>query len=107
MLDCWFGSEVVVAPELKEIRLSLKIGEHDLVVKSKRAQGFLDKGDKVRLALQLKGREMMFRDRVRVLMEKVRVSSGANFEKPIDKLGTRFFATLVKSKNENKDSQIS
>ena len=34
------------APELKEIKLSLRIEKHDLETKIKRAKGFLEDGDK-------------------------------------------------------------
>lgn len=43
---------------LKEVRLSLKIEKHDLETKMKNAQRFLEEGDKVKVALRLKGREM-------------------------------------------------
>ena len=93
--------------ELKEVRLGIKIDEHDLNVKINRIKKFFEHGDHVKVSIQLRGREMMFRDRVNALMERVRVAAGANYEKPIDKLGTRFFATLVRSKNENQDIKIS
>lgn len=43
--------------EVKGIRLSVRIGEHDLQVKCDQAQKFLDRGDKVKLELILRGRE--------------------------------------------------
>ena len=46
---------------LKEIRLSLKISEHDLGIKAKKTEKFLEKGYKVRINLRLKGREMQFK----------------------------------------------
>ena len=48
--------------DLKEVRLSFRIGQHDLGVKSKQARKFLDQGDKVRIQLRLRGREMAHRD---------------------------------------------
>jgi len=44
--------------QTKEIRLRLKIEEHDLQVKVKRAREFLEKGDRVFVSLQMRGREM-------------------------------------------------
>jgi translation initiation factor IF-3 len=44
--------------ELKEVRLRPKIGEHDFDTKLKRAQRFLDEGDKVKVTVQFRGREM-------------------------------------------------
>lgn len=43
---------------LKEIRLSVKIDVGDLETKAKRAIKFLEDGDKVKIALRFRGREM-------------------------------------------------
>ncbi len=43
---------------VKEVRLSPKIEEHDLNVKSKQAIKFLQNGDKVKVTLRFRGREM-------------------------------------------------
>lgn len=45
------------AGQVKEIRLSMKIGEHDLRYRLERAKGFLDEGHKVRFNVMMKGRE--------------------------------------------------
>ncbi len=44
--------------ELKEIWLSPRIAQHDLEVRLKRAVGFLEDGDRVKLTVKFKGREM-------------------------------------------------
>ncbi len=43
---------------VKEVRLSLKIEKHDLETKAKHARKFLKAGDKVKISLRLRGREM-------------------------------------------------
>lgn len=43
--------------EIKTIKLSLRIGEHDLEIRANQAVKFLNNGDKVKIELQLKGRE--------------------------------------------------
>ncbi|TCO73661.1 translation initiation factor 3 (bIF-3) [Marinisporobacter balticus] len=43
---------------VKEVRLSLNIEQNDLNVKANRAITFLSKGDKVKVTLRFKGREM-------------------------------------------------
>ena len=48
--------------ELKEIRLSPRIGEHDLGVKVRKARGFLEKGDRVKVNLIFRGREIQHID---------------------------------------------
>jgi translation initiation factor IF-3 len=44
--------------ELKEVRLSLNIERHDLETKSAMAKKFLEKGDKVKVSLRFRGREL-------------------------------------------------
>lgn len=44
--------------EIKEVRLSLNIEKHDLETKAKMASKFLAKGDKVKVSLRLRGREL-------------------------------------------------
>ena len=43
--------------KLKEVKFRVGIGEHDFVTKLRRAEGFLDHGNKVKLTLQFRGRE--------------------------------------------------
>lgn len=43
---------------VKEVRLSLKIDKHDLETKANNARKFLKSGDKVKISLRLRGREM-------------------------------------------------
>lgn len=44
---------------IKEIRLQPKIAEHDMQTKSANARKFLEEGDKVKLTVRLRGREMV------------------------------------------------
>jgi translation initiation factor IF-3 len=46
--------------EVKGIRLSYKISEHDMEFRAAQAEKFLKKGDKVKLELRLRGREKAF-----------------------------------------------
>ncbi len=48
--------------ELKELGLSMKIGDHDLETKVNQAKKFLDRGFKVRFNLLLRGREKSYHD---------------------------------------------
>ncbi len=49
--------------EIKEVRISLRIDQHDLEVKKKKIAEFLAAGDKVKITLKLTGREMKFKAR--------------------------------------------
>lgn len=50
------------AMDVKQIRLGLKIGEHDLGVKFKKVYGFLENGHKVKFAIFYRGRELAHKD---------------------------------------------
>ena len=47
-----------VSSHLKEVRLTPKIQEHDLLIKADHAKDFLSKGHKVLVSMVFKGREM-------------------------------------------------
>ena len=48
--------------EVKEVRLSPNIGDHDFEVKRKNAQKFLEDGNKVKISVRFRGREMTHTD---------------------------------------------
>ncbi len=48
--------------EIKEIKLSSNIGDGDFIIKLKKAKEFIDGGDKIKVSLQFKGREIMHKD---------------------------------------------
>jgi translation initiation factor IF-3 len=48
--------------ELKELRLSTTIAEHDLNMRIKRAKQFLEEGNQVRLTLLFRGREITHKE---------------------------------------------
>jgi translation initiation factor IF-3 len=48
--------------EMKQIRLGLKIGQHDLNIKTKHAAKFLEAGHKVKVTLMYRGREQAHRE---------------------------------------------
>lgn len=50
------------ATKLKEIKFRVRIEEHDYRIKMARAEGFLDHGDKLRIQLQFRGREMAHKE---------------------------------------------
>ncbi|MCX6793315.1 MAG: translation initiation factor IF-3 [Candidatus Falkowbacteria bacterium] len=56
--------------EIKGLRLSIRIGDHDLNVRSEQAKKFLSKGDKLRLELQLRGRERQHPELARQMVDK-------------------------------------
>ena len=63
---------------LKEIRFSPKIDDHDIETKSKMARRFLDEGNKVKLTVRFKGREMAHPNLGRDVLDQVRAMLGDN-----------------------------
>lgn len=57
--------------EMKQMRSGLKIGDHDLAVKMKKVQGFLDAGHKVKITLFFRGRELAHKEIGFALAERV------------------------------------
>ena len=61
------------AGQLKELKLkTVRIGDHDLMIKVNHAREFLKEGNKVQFTLQFKGREMAHLDLGRDLFKKIK-----------------------------------
>jgi len=58
--------------KLKEIKFHVNIDDHDYLTKIRHGEEFLDRGNKVRVQLQFRGREMAHQEFGMQLMEKVR-----------------------------------
>ncbi len=56
---------------LKEIRLGPKIGEHDYQFKLRNLEDFLKRGDKVKITMMFKGREMAHVDLGRKILDRL------------------------------------
>jgi len=57
--------------QVKEMKLGLKIEEHDLEFKLKHLRDFLSEGDKVKITIMFRGREVLHRDKGEQLAVKV------------------------------------
>lgn len=64
--------------QLKEIRISLKIEQHDYETKVNNAKKFLDHGDKVKIQLRFKGREQLRPEMGVRLMERIANDTAEN-----------------------------
>lgn len=64
------------ASEMKQMRFGLKIGEHDLNVKCRKVEGFLEAGNKVKITVFYRGREMAHKELGFQLADKVIESFG-------------------------------
>ena len=64
---------------LKEIRMSVRVQEHDINVKIKNCIKFLEQGSRVKVAIRFRGREMAYTDQGRVVL--------LDFAKRVEDLG--------------------
>ncbi len=60
------------ANKVKEIKFRVNIDEHDYITKMRRAEEFLDKGNKLKLLLQFRGRENAHKELGMEVMERVK-----------------------------------
>lgn len=84
--------------ETKGIRLSFKIGQHDLDIRKKQTEKFLSQGHNVKVELRLRGREKAFRDRAREIIQQflTSLSTGYKMDKPIQQQGGTLSVTITK-----------
>lgn len=55
---------------LKQIRLKPRIDENDFQIKMKQARGFLEKKDKVKINMFYRGRELMYKEQGKEILDK-------------------------------------
>jgi translation initiation factor IF-3 len=86
--------------QLKEVRVRSTIGEHDLNVKSRHIQEFLETGRKVKVIVNFKGREASHADLGRKVLETIKenFSSVASCEQEPRLEGYRMTMLLVPKK---------
>ena len=84
---------------IKEIRLSPKIGEHDYLFKLKNLEEFLKRGDKVKITMMFKGREMTHVDLGRRILDRLSsdISSIGEIEES-PRLEGRFINMVIRAK---------
>ncbi len=86
--------------EVKEIWLSATIDTHDLEVKAKQAIKFVGGGDKVRLSIRLKGRQMAHPEIAMEVMDEFfkLVENDASIEKPAKQEGRTIAMVIAPAK---------
>lgn len=82
--------------KLKEVKFRVRIDPHDYEIKMARAEDFLDGGNKLKVQLQFRGREMAHPELGFVLMEKVKndLSTMANIDMEARRAGRSINMTL-------------
>ncbi len=86
--------------ETKGVRLSVRIGKGDLDMKAKQAEKFLNRGDKVKIELQMKGRENARPDLAKTIISNfvahIETLMDIKKEQEITKQGRKITAIIVK-----------
>ena len=82
--------------KLKEIRMQPKIGSGDLDTKAKHIQEFLDEGDKVKVTIRFRGRELAHTELGYDVLNEVlkRLTSAYNIDKPAEMDGRNMSMTI-------------
>jgi translation initiation factor IF-3 len=76
-------------PQLKEVRLSFRIGAHDVETKAKQAKAFLDEGHFIKAFIVLRGRENVFPEKAKEILEMFRQATESEIEQPAVHIGNR------------------
>jgi translation initiation factor IF-3 len=86
--------------ELKQMRFGLKISEHDMGVKLKKINSFLQDGDKVRISIVYKGRELAHKELGNKLMDKIigELGEGVSTDQ-LPQFAGRQLSAVVRSNN--------
>ena len=88
--------------ETKIIRISFKIGKHDLEMRQNQAKKFLDRGNKVAVEMILRGRERQHRQKAMAMMLEFIKSIDENIyiEQPIKSQGSKISCLVNLPKSE-------
>lgn len=86
--------------EVKGIRLSIRIGAHDLEVRLEKAKEFLNAGDRVQVEIILRGRERQFTDLARQVIDRfimgLDTAVGVKIDQPFARQGGRLTVVVAK-----------
>jgi len=84
--------------DLKEIRLTFKIGDHDLEYKAKQVQEFLEKGHQVRVSMRLRGRENILGTTALSVFDRFKEKTGLAYEGNPLRAGNTITAMIAQPK---------
>lgn len=66
--------------ELKTMKIGLKISDNDLNIKVRKIKSFLEDGDRVKIMLVFRGREMAHKELGQAMLDKILALTAAGFE---------------------------
>lgn len=87
--------------EIKGVRLSLRIGAHDMDIRKNQTLKFLDGGDKVKIELILRGREMqqgaLAFDMMKKFIADVHAATPVRIEQPTERHANKLSTIITKA----------
>lgn len=85
--------------EVKNIRLSLRIGEHDKETRVNQGKKFLKDGDRLKIEMTLRGREMQHKDLaqdiIKEMIKKINAEVPVRMEQDVTRQGNKLFAIIA------------
>lgn len=99
------GSQV----RLKEVRMQPMIEEHDIAIKTKRVQKFLEQGSKVKVTIRFRGRELAHTEFGKVKLDRVMdilVKDSFRVDSP-PRMEGRFMSMLISPKSKKSSGKSS
>ncbi|HNW55957.1 MAG TPA: translation initiation factor IF-3 [bacterium] len=90
--------------DIKEVRLSIRIGDHDFKTRIEQGNKFLIKGNKLKITVAIKGREKQHPEKAEEMLNRymsdLEALNGAPFaiEEPLTRMNGRFSITVVNKK---------
>lgn len=86
--------------EVKTIWISVRISEHDMLIKAKKVMEFLAEGDLVKIELRMRGREQAYGElgqkQLQTFLSKI--ASPYRIEVPVKRMGGTFSVTVAPTK---------
>jgi translation initiation factor IF-3 len=86
--------------EMKGIRLSIRIGQHDIDIRRDRALKFLSRGDKVRIEIILRGREraktQIANEVINAFVETIKAETAVRYDQEVLRQGNKVTAIIAK-----------
>lgn len=87
--------------DTKGVRLSLRIGAHDMDIRREQSLKFLNEGNKVKVEVMMRGREMqqgaLVIDLVKKFIESVNTVVSVRFEQEVERQGNKVTAIIAKN----------
>ncbi len=94
------GKKKQKAAEVKGIRLSYNMGQHDIEMRIKQASKFLEKGNKVKVEMILRGRQKAHPEHVSEVFNNFlkKIQIPYNTDQPLKRLGHKMLVVLTPAK---------